>query len=401
MSKLKIKFSYVVLGVSLAVASCAAYFSVWGLSQLFAGASTAIIIMASILEFGKIVTTTALHKYWNNLTKALKIYLTLGVIVLMMITSAGIYGFLSNAYQKTANKLEIHEGELGVLDGKKKIFEDALLANNKIIESKSKRIDQLSGLRTNQESRIDAAKSNSNAKSLRGDIASSNSEIQKLSSEIDGLNAKNSALNDSIAKYQTKGLELKSTSDVAGEVGPLKYIAGLTGMKMDAVVNYMILLLIFVFDPLAIALVIVTNKIFDIEREELNKVVEKEAPILKEVKYSGEINIPLDESSKVEEPEDIEPLIGENSYLEVPAFDEESVKEMNEAIKSAEPLEAVKEEPKPEPTKSKITVEEIREGNAHRLDRGFTKKIPSNSVERIGTNKLLKNGDNGKVFYKK
>lgn len=109
--------------LALAVAGCAGYFSVWGLSQLFAGASTAVIIMASVLEIGKVVTTTALHRYWTKLARGLKIYLTVSVLVLMMITSAGIYGFLSNAYQSTANKLEIHEGELAVLDGKKGLFE--------------------------------------------------------------------------------------------------------------------------------------------------------------------------------------------------------------------------------------------------------------------------------------
>lgn len=411
MSNIKIKFSYVVLGVSLAVASCAAYFSVWGLSQLFAGASTAIIIMASILEFAKIVTTTALHKYWNKLTNTVKIYLTMSVIVLMMITSAGIYGFLSNAYQKTANKLEIHEGELGVLDGKKKIFEDAVLANNKIIDSKNKRIDQLSGLRSNQESRIDAAKSNSNANTLRNDISSSNQEIQKLSGEIDVLNGKNSVLNDSISKYQTKGLEVKSKSDVAGEVGPLKYIAGLTGLKMDVVVNYMILLLIIVFDPLAIALIIITNRIFDIEREEASKpevkpVVEKQEEVEEEeVDWSelenSELDKPfelIDEGYPKTESEYIEgPKIGENSQLIEP--------EIIPSIEEIEIIEELKEEPKEEPkveqVKQKLTVEEIREGNAHRLERGFSKKIPSNSVDRIGTNKILKNGDNGKIFYKK
>lgn len=389
MSNIKIKFSYVVLVVSLAVASCAAYFSVWGLSQLFAGASTAIIIMASILEFGKIVTTTALHKYWDKLTGPLKVYLTLSVVVLMMITSAGIYGFLSNAYQKTANKLELHEGELGVLDGKKKIFEDAVLANNKIIDSKNKRIDQLSGLRSNQETRIDAAKSNSSANSIRNDISSSNTEIQKLSSEIDALNSKNSVLNDSISKYQTKSLQVKSSSDVAGEVGPLKYIAGLTGMKMDVVVNYMILLLIFVFDPLAIALVIITNRIFDIERAESQKeikVVYDELMDWEDLEDSG-----LDEPLEIiEEYDKIEPKIGENS---------DSVQPITITEEEVKGIETIKEEP--EPVKQKLTVEEIREGNVHRLERGFSRKIPSNTVDRIGTNKILRNGDNGRIYYKK
>jgi hypothetical protein len=265
---MRLKLKYIILGLALAVAGCAAYFSVWGLSQLFAGASTAVIIMASVLEIGKIVTTTALHTYWDKLAKGLRVYLAISVCVLMLITSAGIYGFLSNAYQSTANKLEIHEGELGLLDAKKGGFEKTTSDNQKLIESKTKRLEQLSNLRSNQESRLDNSGSNRAKNSVRGDIKSSDSEIQKLNSEIDVLNAKNTVLADSINSYNVKAIELKSGSSVAAEVGPLKYIAQLTGIPMASVVNYMILLLIFVFDPLAVALILITNKIFQIENSE-------------------------------------------------------------------------------------------------------------------------------------
>lgn len=256
------------LGLALAVAGCAAYFSVWGLSQLFAGASVSVIIMASVLELGKLVTTTALHTYWNKLAKTLRIYLAISVVILMVITSAGIYGFLSNAYQSTANKLEIHEGELGVLDAKKATFEKSVVDNQKLIDTKTKRLDQLSNLRSSQESRLDNSGSNRAKNSVRGDIKSADSEIQKLNTEIDVLNAKNIVLSDSINAYNVKAIELKSGSSVAAEVGPLKYIAKLTGISMASVVNYLILLLIFVFDPLAVALVLITNKVFQIEKEE-------------------------------------------------------------------------------------------------------------------------------------
>lgn len=256
------------LGLALAVAGCAAYFSVWGLSQLFAGASVAVIVMASILEIGKIVTTTALHTYWNKLAKPLRIYLSISVVILMVITSAGIYGFLSNAYQSTANKLEIHEGELGILDVKKQTFEKSVSDNQKIIESKTRRLDQLSNLRSNQESRLDNSNSNRAKNSVRNDIKSADNEIQKLNAEIDALNAKNVVLADSINVYNVKAIELKAGSSVAAEVGPLKYISQLTGVPMANVVNYMILLLIFVFDPLAVALVLITNRVFQLESEE-------------------------------------------------------------------------------------------------------------------------------------
>lgn len=415
---MKIKFSYIILALALAVAGCAAYFSVWGLSQLFAGASTAVIIMASILETAKIVSTTALHKYWDKLAKGLRIYLTTSVVVLMIITSAGIYGFLSNAYQKTANKLEIHEGEVSVLDGKKQIFADALAANNKIIESKNKRIDQLSGLRSTQESRIDAARTNSNI--LRGDINSSNAEIQKLSTEIDGLNAKNSVLNDSISKYQTKVLEVKSGSDVAGEVGPLKYISELTGTPMDKVVNYMILLLIFVFDPLAVALVLITNRVFQIEKEEEEKSNDAENSVENEGINEGineGVNI-VDEPIIIDEPvfeaEPIEEEIHEDEDVddgvnEIEVHDEEIVSDaVSEPVNDAV-IEPIIEEPKqpiqyirqPVQKTGRVELEDIKE---IKENRGFSVLIPepkSNTIDRIGNNKFLMNGDNKKIYYKR
>lgn len=439
---MNIKFSYIVFALSLAVAGCAAYFSVWGLSQLFAGASISVIIMASILEFGKIVSTTALHRYWDKLATGLRVYLTISVAVLMIITSAGIYGFLSNAYQKTANKLEIHEGEIGVLDGKKKIFADALDANNKIIDSKNKRIDQLSGLRATQESRIDAAKGNTN--SLRGDINSSNIEIQKLSSEIDALNAKNSVLNDSISKYQTKALEVKSGSDIAGEVGPLKFVAELTGTPMDKVVNYMILLLIFVFDPLAIALVLTTNRIFQIEKEDEDEKEKKTKmnlldmlPFPAKQRNDDAVNDTLIDAvneginegvNQTQEPE-IQELETDDQHIEIE--DEGAIEGVNEGVNDvvieepeaeiethieeevfepeAEIEELEVEEVQPEPKKhepvtktGKIEMEDVIDIKERR---GYSVPIPqpkgNNSVQRIGNNKLYKNGDNNRIIYKK
>jgi len=428
---MKFKFRYIMLILALSVAGCAAYFSVWGLSQLFAGASTAVIIMASILEIGKIVTTTALHTYWKKLAKGLRLYLTLSVGILMLITSAGIYGFLSNAYQKTANKLEIHEGELGVLDGKKAVFEKSVADNQKIIDTKTKRLDQLSNLRTNQEARLDGSTSNRARNSVRGDIESANSEIQKLTADIDALNAKNAVLSDSISAYNVKALEMKAGSDVAGEVGPLKYISELTGAPMANVVNYLILLLIFVFDPLAVALVLITNKVFLLETghsvEEEAHIVEAEEPKKpRDRKWMGYLTNKMKETAaKLKVKND-----GVNEGVN------EGVNQKNEGVKIdsetgeidlSGPLQPIEEEihldapvfeniPEPieeeiiKPTKKepvvpkgKIELEdikEIKEGN-----RGFSVKVPepktNNTIERIGSNKVVKNGDNNTVFFKR
>ena len=366
------------LMMALAVAGCAAYFSVWGLSQLFAGASAAVIIMASVLEIGKLVVTTALHTYWDKFAKPLRFYLTISVVILMLITSAGIYGFLSNAYQKTANKLEIHEGELGVLDGKKNIFQKSIDDNQRIIDTKNKRLDQLSGLRTSQESRIDGSKSNRDRNSIRNDIASANTEIQKLSSEIDVLNSKNAMLSDSIGNYNVKSLEMKSGSDVSGEVGPLKYIAELTGVSMAKVVNYLILLLIFVFDPLAISLVLATNKAFDLVGE--STPLEPKKDSTKEV---------------LEELKDEHEGVNEGVTLESDGVNDKAIENINSEINM--PTN------NPIMSSSKIALEDIKEIKENQ--RGYSVNVPlpklNNTIERIGSNKVIKDGNNNKFFFKR
>lgn len=411
---MKFKFSYIMLLLALAVAGCAGYFSVWGLSQLFAGASTAVIIMATVLEIGKVVTTTALHRYWTKLGKGLRIYLTISVIVLMGITSAGIYGFLSNAYQKTANKLEIHEGELAVLDGKKGLFEKNIIDNEKIISTKNKRIDQLTNLRNNQENRLDSAKNIKAKDKVRNDIALATTEIQKLSTEIDGLNNKNAVLTDSVGRYNTKALEMKSGSDVAAEVGPLKYISELTGAPMAKVVNSLILLLIFVFDPLAIALILMTNRVFELDGDNNPLEPKKEAIIEATIEGPSDgvnegVSEPLMEDEQYEDGLELAPINEtiSNAVIEpviapIPQVNEDVVPSLPVVEESKTVSEKEIEVPiKKEPQGIQLEdIKEIKQGHI-----GYSVPIPpskkNNTIQRIGTNKVVKNGDNNTVFFKR
>ena len=121
------------------LACCAAYCSVSGLSQLFAGAATTVIIITSFLEGTKILVTIVLHNYAKQLSVAIRVYCVIGVVCLVLITSVGIYGFLSNGYQQTANKLELHTGEVGVLQSKKSLYEKSIQDNEKVISNKTKR----------------------------------------------------------------------------------------------------------------------------------------------------------------------------------------------------------------------------------------------------------------------
>lgn len=254
-------FPFLVALSAFSLAGAAAFFSVTGLSKLFGGAQGAVIIMASSLEFSKLVTASFLHRYWKTIDWKLKTYLTIGTVTIMFITSAGIYGFLSSAYSETSNKLDNIDGQIALVEQKKKIVQDDITRLESNQKLKQDRVQSLITLRTQQEARVDSLYNRGKvniAKRVEEQINQSNSEITRVTSETDGLGQKIQTKNDEIAKFDTEILELKN-NDVAGEVGPLKYIAKLTGSSMDSVVNFFILLLIFVFDPMAVCLVIATN----------------------------------------------------------------------------------------------------------------------------------------------
>ena len=396
---MKMKFSYLMLLIALLVAGCAGYFSVWGLSQLFAGASVSVIIMASILEIGKVVTTTALHRYWDKIKTSLKVYLTISVGILMLITSAGIYGFLSNAFQKTANKLEIHEGEIGVLKTKIDVFNTTIKDNKSLISDKVKEKNDLSDRLNKRINNIDFTKS---YQSRSADKATNetNKRISDIDIQIDELNKKNSVLTDSVNYYKIKELNLESTSEISGEVGPLKYISELTGQPMAKVVNFIILLLIFVFDPLAIALILITNRVFELENEDLNdnKIVEN---ISDEGITEGVIEGVTEEMT---EPIS-EPIMGDTPNDAVSDTINDGVNDViNDGVNDG--VNEIVSEPKiikkePVIPTGKINLEDIKEIK----DRGYSVNVPhpknSNTIERLGSNKIIKNGDNNRLFFKK
>lgn len=375
---MKIKFSFLVALSATLVAGCAAYYSVFGLSQLFAGAGIAVIIMASSLEFSKVIAVSFLHRYWSRISGGLKIYLTIGVFILICVTSAGIYGFLSNAYQKTANKLELSEGQLSVLTNKKDLFQKNIDDNQKIIDTKNKRLQQLSDLRTIQETRIDAATTNSEKNKVRGDINSANNEIQKLNGEIDTLTNKNIPLLDSVNLYSTKSIESKTNNTTAGEIGPLKYLAQLTGYPMEKVVNCFILLLIFVFDPLAVSLVIATNKVLELEKKNTDYI---EPQPIAEPKKKRSFKFLNKFFSDIKKTATNLSDNTKNLFKRKPKIYKEKVQKPIEITTIEEP----KETPKPE------------------TNRGFSVDIPTlnNLIERIGSNKIVKGGNTDKVYFKR
>lgn len=257
---------------ALSVSASAAFYSVTGLSKLFAGASLQVLIMAGSLEFAKLVIASLLYQYWSKLNKLLRIYLSLATVVLVLITSAGIYGFLSAAYQETAAQSGIVDKEIELLELKKSRFEENrtyyLSEKKELDESITSLRDGLSNnkvqYRDSETGQIITTTSSSQRKSLEKQLESAITSRDEVSKKIE-------VATDSISSLEIKILDVESNSEVASELGPLKYISELTNTPMNKVVNILMLVIIFVFDPLAISLVIAANFAFDRLRKKEDK----------------------------------------------------------------------------------------------------------------------------------
>jgi hypothetical protein len=276
-----------------------------------------------------------------------------------------------------------------VLTNKKDLFQKNIDDNQKIIDTKNKRLQQLSDLRSTQETRIDAATNNSAKNRLRGDITSANNEIQKLNGEIDALTNKNTPFLDSVNLYATKSIELKTNDNVIGEIGPLKYLSQLTGRPMDEIVNWFILLLIFVFDPLAVCLVIATNRVLELEKNGVDPKPIVEPKKKKKFKFfDGIKNTATNLSNKTEhflkrnfkaKKKKVQEPIEDTPINDTP------IQEPQETLIVDTPTQVLEETPKPE------------------TNRGFSVNIPTtnNVIERIGSNKVVKDGNTDKVYFKR
>ena len=239
-------FSSLIGFSALLVAGSAAFFSVFGLSKLFSGAALSVIVMAGSLEFTKLVAASFLYQYWYNMGRILKWYLTLGVAVLVLITSAGIFGYLSNAYQGATVVFEKQTTALLA-------YEDRLeqLEEDKVFLKEELDI-QVASLPENY---ITAKRK------LREDF---NPQIQKVNNEILDIKGK-------VADLKVELIE------TGVDVGPAIYLARTFDTDVDTVVKFFIFILIFVFDPMALAMVIAWNtslgrKSYEVYKEEDDRV---------------------------------------------------------------------------------------------------------------------------------
>ena len=310
-------FPWLVALSALAVSGSAAYYSVYGMSRMFAGAANNVIIMAGSLEFSKLVIASLLYSYWKNLNKILRTYLTIACGVLILITSAGIYGFLSSAYQETANKVETIAQQSGSLEKQKIIILSEIKRYESQISMKESRLTSLSDIRSKQQGTMDVLISkNQSIKSVKSQMTSIESEITQIEKDINVLNDSLNIRNEKIKNIDLQTLGLQTNQDVAKEIGPLKYIAKITGKTLDQIVNYFIIALMLVFDPLAIALVIASNFLFSSLNSEKTAVTqgpkEKDSEEIKEQSENEDMDI-FDGIEETEIPEIVKETVIEDT----------------------------------------------------------------------------------------
>jgi hypothetical protein len=279
---------------ALAVSASAAFYSVFGLSKLFAGASMQVIIMASSLEFAKLVVASLLYQYWDTINKALRTYLSISVLILMLITSGGIYGYLSGAYQETANQSEYIDKQISIIEKKRSRFEERRVDLNQSIMTWT---EALSNPTTIQY--VDKE---------TGQLVTTTSSRQRrlLESQLNEAKTTLNAVTDSITKLDMEVLDQQIGNETARELGPLKYLSNLLNIEMDKIINWFLLLIIFVFDPLAISLVVAANFAFSqiqtkSYRKKLNDTIECSLPDGAEWDVSYSVKNGTEYTDKLEE----------------------------------------------------------------------------------------------------
>ena len=255
---------------ALGLSGTAAYYSVIGLSVVFSGVAIPVIIMGSFLEISKIAIATYLHDKWKQTYGVLKIYMTIALVTLSIITSLGIYGLLSTGFQGNISKLEISEKQIKNVEVKKKRFEEIKSELNRektILDGDITKLrDGLSTNTTTQSvdrktGQVITKANNANRKTFESQLKEAQTRRDELSKKVDGYN-------DSITKLDVEILNMESQELSGSELGVIKYVSEMLDWDIKKTANFFILILIFVFDPLAITLVIATNQAFKEKRKD-------------------------------------------------------------------------------------------------------------------------------------
>ena len=324
---------------ALGLSGTAAYYSVIGLSIIFSAVAIPVIIMGTFLEISKLAIATYLHDKWKETYGILKIYLTTALVVLSVLTSIGIYGLLSTGFQKNIAGLEINNKVIENIEVKKNRFEEIKTDYQKEKGVLDKDITNLrNALSTNTTTQtIDRTTGQVITRANGGNRRAFETQLKVAQENRDGISKKIESLNDSITRLDLEILDLASAEIESGELGAIKYLSEITGWDIKKTANFFILALIFVFDPLAIALVISTNQAFKIygRKEDEKDKGEDEYPFYDEV----EIPESYFANSTPQVTPQVEPEIIEK-IVEVPV---EVIREVEKIVEV--PVEVIREVP--------------------------------------------------------
>ncbi len=278
--------SYVTLAVALSLSVIAAYYSIAGLAAIFAAAVIPIIVMGSILELGKVVVTLWLHEYWRQCRFLMKAYLVPAVAVLMLITSMGIFGFLSKAHTDQGLISGDVQAKIAVYDEKIRTERENIDASRKALKQLDEAVDQIMGRSTSEEGAARAVQIRRSQQAERGRLLK---EIEQSQKRITALNEERAPIAAEVRK-------------VEAEVGPIKYIAALVygdnadANLLEAAVRWVIILLVVVFDPLAIMMLLAATESLKWEKqrkpqedEEFEAALEKKREVARALDQGGDL----------------------------------------------------------------------------------------------------------------
>ena len=264
--------STLALITALTLSGIAAWYSVVGLTAIFAAAVIPIIIMGGSLEVAKVVTTVWLHRYWDKCKWAMKTYLTGAVIVLAVVTSMGIFGFLSKAHMDQGIPTGDVAAQISLLDEKINIQKELIKSERENIESARRALSQLDA---QVSARLDRGTSEASAERSVQIRAAQRRDRQAYTKEIDEAQVRIEKSNATIQSLSLEKAPLATQyRKIEAEVGPIKYIAALIygdnpdNATLERAVRWVIILLIFVFDPLALMLVIASISSYKWEFDE-------------------------------------------------------------------------------------------------------------------------------------
>jgi len=319
---------YLVGFSALIIAGCAAFFSVTGLGVLFSGASTAVMVMAGALEFAKLVAATYLKQTWDEIKGFNKWYLVSAVTLLMLITSAGIFGYLSNAFQAQSLKLQVVDREIAV-------FQTKIDQNTAQITQLN---EQLGNLSSTQNTILEKGKVNSR---LLRSVDAKDRQVSQLNKKISSLQDENAKNTEKINEIKLKNLDLEK------EVGGFRFVADAFGMELKNVVKFFIFLIVIVFDPLAVALIIAFNGLIIVKRKEptydmsdLDDLMEKNYQIYGD---SGNNSTNEEENEVI-----VENILNKNEKDEINTETKENVVESDDVVDNAPPTNESLEQKLPE-----------------------------------------------------